>query len=89
MKCITKHAASDLLTAELEGEELLPCPFCGSEAELAHTWTAAYWVECLECEAQRSGEYGGDLSDVGDPDHDRASHIASAKSAVEAWNTRA
>lgn len=31
--------------------ELLPCPFCGS-TNVAMTLSAAYWVRCLECEAE-------------------------------------
>lgn len=30
--------------------ELLPCPFCGS-SNVAMTLSTAYWVCCLECEA--------------------------------------
>lgn len=60
---------------------LLACPFCGGEARLEHTWTASYWIECVECNAQADGSWSGDASKP--QDHRRA-----AQSAIDAWNRR-
>ena len=39
-------------------QELLPCPFCGSEdVELQNTHTASFWVKCNQCEAEAHGQY--------------------------------
>lgn len=54
---------------------LLPCPFCGGEAELLHTQTYSahtlFWVECMECDCKTS-----DFEDV-----------LGKEKAVAAWNT--
>lgn len=60
---------------------LLVCPFCGGAGKLEHTWTASYWIECEDCEAQASGTWSGDASKP--QDHKRA-----VRSAIDAWNRR-
>ena len=38
--------------------ELLPCPFCGSkDLEIGNTHTPIFWVECLDCGAEKSGQH--------------------------------
>ena len=38
--------------------ELLPCPFCGSEADIVvYGATGEHTVECLECGAEGATEY--------------------------------
>lgn len=67
----------------LEGEEVKPCPFCGSGMiELENTHSAAYWMECQGCGAQVDGE-----SFTNHPDNEE-SHLAAAQSARTAWNRR-
>lgn len=61
---------------------LLPCPFCGGRAELTHTWTAHYWIECQDCEAEVPGQFSG-------KEHREADHRRAAESAIDAWNQRA
>lgn len=73
---ITKHV-------EMEGEEVKPCPFCGSGTiELENTHSAIYWMECQGCGAQVDGE---DFTSY--PDNED-SHLAAAQSARTAWNRR-
>ena len=57
------------------------CPFCGGEGKLEHTWTASYWIECVDCDAEVSGTWSGDASKPQD-------HKKAARSAVTAWNRR-
>jgi len=65
----------------LEGEKLLPCPFCGStNLELVNTTTPTYWISC-ECSAEVTGD---SYPDDGKGEH----HISAAKSAIERWNHR-
>lgn len=35
-------------------DELKPCPFCRSRAELFHTINMAWWVQCSTCKATTS-----------------------------------
>lgn len=73
---------------EKEHGKLKPCPFCGNrELEVTNTHTASYWVECLECGAEVSGEYGGDGFQT--ETAFRAGHELALRSAVKAWNRRA
>ncbi|VVG70921.1 hypothetical protein PAP18089_01893 [Pandoraea apista] len=72
------------------GNELLPCPICGStDLELANTHTPSYWVACHNCGA----EVPGDLPDGGgsvissQQDCERL-HRTAINSAVARWNTR-
>lgn len=67
--------------AELKSAHLAPCPFCGGAGKLEHTWTASYWIECEDCDAQADGPWSGDASKP--QDHKRA-----AQSAIDAWNRR-
>lgn len=69
------------------GDDVLPCPFCGSEnVELNNSWTASYWVECLECEGRAHGKaFGTDCT----PKELTLRHNKLAKaSALAAWNRR-
>lgn len=80
---IQKKADSQIKNVELEEEEVKPCPFCGSaDIALCNTHTAAYWMECQDCGAQVDGHSYASLDDD-------ESHLASARSALEAWNHRA
>ena len=60
---------------------LLGCPFCGGAGRLEHTHTACYWIECVDCDAQVTGQWSGDASK---PSH----HVRAVRSAVDAWNHR-
>jgi hypothetical protein len=64
--------------------DLLPCPFCGgSNLDVEHTHTAAYWVLC-ECGAEVHGKaFGTSRMEPTDRDHREA-----LKSACVKWNTR-
>ena len=78
---ITKEAGA-VLTVELQARDRLKlCPFCGNYPELAHTWTASYWLECT-C--------GAELHDIGNigKARDPKAHLASARRVVKAWNER-
>ena len=55
--------------------ELLPCPFCGGEAEMCHVtqlWEPrdAYWVKCKNCRIS-------------------GTHHTTEAEAIAAWNSRA
>ena len=55
--------------------ELLPCPFCGGEAEICHVtqlWEPrdSYWAKCGDC-------------------HTSGKHHKTEAEAIQAWNTRA
>ena len=55
--------------------ELLPCPFCGGEAEICHVtqlWEPrdSYWAKCKNCRIN-------------------GAHHTTEAEAIEAWNTRA
>lgn len=77
-----KTIQGSVIDVELDGEEVKPCPFCGGAAELSHTWTACYWMECEHCGAEISDpEADGD-------DQSPASHMLSAERALAAWNAR-
>jgi Lar family restriction alleviation protein len=73
-----------------EGDVAKPCPFCGGEeVELTHSLTASYSIECANCGAQVPGQYGGELCPgTANPDHDNDAHLAAAKDALAAWNSR-
>lgn len=82
MKSIPRNDDHTMWDVELTHELILPCPFCGSNPKLEHTWTASYWIECEDC-----GASVGDPRISGDPEN-RRSHMASAKRALNAWNSR-
>ena len=81
---ITRDEDNATLHAVLDGEVLLPCPFCGSVGmELTNfsiTRTTHYWVECW-CGAKIDGDSYPNAEDEAD-------HIKAAESAVAAWNKR-
>lgn len=77
------HNTLDEAMNALEGKYLLPCPFCGGHAELSHTHTVAWFVECNNC--------GCNLDDpnaTGEDSNDLLVHRESAKRAAARWNTR-
>ena len=63
----------DYLRGYHEGDGLLPCPFCGGEAELREGEECAY-VQCLDVKAHRGPFVDGDNN--------------AAAEAVEMWNYR-
>lgn len=66
---------------EAQEKTLMPCPFCGSQAEIENTHTPHYWVQCLFCEAEVS-------SPTSYIDESNAAHKVSILGAVGAWNKR-
>lgn len=61
---------------------LKQCPFCGNRPVIKNTWTIAYWVECMNCNAQIQDPQGeGREGDVEE-------HAESIKRAVVQWNNR-
>lgn len=60
---------------DTKAQRLLPCPFCGGEAELENSITEAA-VRCGSCNAMISRKHGW-LADTG------------LSTAIAAWNTRA
>lgn len=64
-----------------------PCPFCGSaDVEALNTHAACYWVECLNCSAEVSGEAFG--SGRRSENQTRANHVKAKRSAIRAWSRR-
>lgn len=81
MKATKTEGKNGIVDVALDREHVLPCPFCGGKAELNHTWTASYWMECVDCGAEAPGNYtGGDRS--------KREHLRAAKSALDTWNRR-
>lgn len=79
----THVSAGKIIDVTLERKDRLrACPFCGFPGNLEHTWTASYWIECEGCGAQVHGQ-----DPVGEA-YDRRAHIAGARSAIKAWNSR-
>lgn len=75
--------------ALLPGDDVRPCPFCGSgEVALRNTWTASYWVACDDCGAE---VHGGDkgVRRFKDPDRNYKAHERAKALALAAWNRRA
>lgn len=70
----------------MSDQGLLPCPFCGGEAEMsfyargASPDVAGHYVECTECSA------GGEPFDIQGEMPDRVEYTKSK--AIAAWNTR-
>jgi len=80
------------------------CPFCGGEnLDIGNTHTASFWIECVDCGAQVSGEYfeGPHRQDFfcyspepinnfhANYDQLHPEYKNAFDSAVAAWNTRA
>lgn len=43
---------TNVIKPQTNGIKLLPCPFCGGEAELCvHEATGVSWIRCTECDA--------------------------------------
>ena len=68
-------------------ENLLPCPFCGGEAELSYEYELGqgycikeYYVKCSSC-----GASGGDVSQY----FHNGTEAELKKLAIEKWNMRA
>lgn len=84
----TYKEGGDVFHVALEPkDEVNPCPFCGSrQIEIVNTWTPSYWAECQICGVEvhpRNAPSWG-RSDERDP----KKHLASARRALKAWNTR-
>lgn len=87
-----------VLEPALAEDRLLLCPFCGSGAELVHTWTACYAVKCSAdgCGAEVTGAHAGELRTLGRKmfgrkrklDFYAPAHVAAAYDAVHRWNQR-
>lgn len=59
--------------------KLLPCPFCGGEAQLVHwtnqlSWNANYGVKCTSCKILLDSAH---------------SYFHTEEEAINAWNRRA
>lgn len=70
------------IVGEIEGDsmseiKLLPCPFCGGEAEL-HTDYDTEWIECTQCHCS-TAKQAGDYYDEGFMD---GTYV------IPIWNTR-
>lgn len=61
--------------------ELLPCPFCGSEAIIIGAYSEGYAVECKYCRCAVGKEYDRDAM----PNND----FCTEQEAINAWNKRA
>ncbi|HFQ7030049.1 TPA: hypothetical protein ACHSMM_004490 [Yersinia enterocolitica] len=72
-----------------DGQALIPCPWCpDSELAVCNTHTPVYWVECLTCGAERSGDYIEGAETAATADEALAMHREAFLSAVNGWNTR-
>ena len=63
---------------DMAENELLPCPFCGGEAELVHwtnqlSWNTNYGIQCTTCKIMIDSAH---------------SYFHTAEEAITAWNRR-
>lgn len=77
------HYELDEIMNHVEGKYISPCPFCGGHAELSHTHTVAWSIECNNC-----GCTLDDPNATGEDSNDIKIHRESAKRVAERWNTR-
>lgn len=78
--------------------ELLPCPFCGGEAEVYSDFSCVYeriygTVECKTCHTKKRGEktfdtYSATYEGYDTPEWVANAHAEAKESAIEAWNRR-
>lgn len=65
----------------MSGNDLLPCPFCGGEAD-THAMPDGTHVQCFDCEANSAMFDGSRFGKGRDPEF-------ACDDAIEAWNKRA
>lgn len=76
-------------TKTKEDAKLKGCPFCGSEnVEIGNTHTPAYFVQCVDCNAETHATYTYGKA-LKTRKQCQREHQRSFMSAVDAWNTRA
>ena len=57
---------TDVNDGGINGITLLPCPFCGGEAELRHNKTWDYEVRCVDCRAKTRQHHENKNGAIGD-----------------------
>lgn len=67
-------------------EELLPCPFCGSEAELVEFKVGPDWFRKLVCCTNHGGFDGHNECQLYLPS--TAAYRSTKREAIDCWNTR-
>lgn len=67
-------------------EDVKTCPFCGGVAKLENTHTPYYWVECIECGAEKTADIHSYKNEK--EHYSKKLHTESALRAIELWNQR-